>query len=144
VLLHEKIFTLASTAQLGSLEFPCKISAFLQRRHIKETNTLSPIAFLSSLVTDIRVVPSQQTFILAQTCTMEAIRLTDQLEKPELDDRQYRVIQLKGNGIEILLIHDSNTDKASASATVSAGSFSDGDLPGAAHAVMVCSPLFRK
>lgn len=72
-----------------------------------------------------------------------AIRLTDQLEKPELDDRQYRVIQLE-NGMEILLIHDWNTDKASASATVSAGSFSDGGLPGAAHAVMVCSPLFRK
>lgn len=71
----------------------------------------------------------------------EAIRLTDHLEKPALDKRQYRVIQLK-NGFEVLLVHDPNTDKASAAVTVSAGSFLDGDLPGGASAVMVCSSLF--
>ena len=68
----------------------------------------------------------------------EPIRLTDQLEKPALDDRQYRVIRLK-NRLEALLVHDPNTDRASASVTVSAGSFLDGDLPGAASAIMVCS-----
>lgn len=73
----------------------------------------------------------------------EAIHLTDQLENPESDDRQYRVIQLP-NGIEFLLIHDRITHKASASATVSVGSFSDGGFTGAAYAVMVCSPLFCK
>ncbi|KUL86853.1 hypothetical protein ZTR_05264 [Talaromyces verruculosus] len=64
-----------------------------------------------------------------------ATRLTDQLEKPALDDRQYRVIRLK-NRLEALLVHDPNTDRASAAVTVSAGSFLDGDLPGAASAIM--------
>ncbi|KAJ9302927.1 hypothetical protein DTO271G3_301 [Paecilomyces variotii] len=62
-------------------------------------------------------------------------RVTDQLEKPELDDRSYRVIRL-GNKLEALLVHDPDTDKASAAANVNVGNFSDdGDMPGMAHAV---------
>ena len=57
------------------------------------------------------------------------------MEKPLLDDRSYRVIQLP-NQLEILLIHDPNTDKAAAAMDVNVGSFSDpDDLPGTAHAV---------
>lgn len=62
-------------------------------------------------------------------------RVTDQLEKPELDDRSYRVIRLP-NKLEALLVHDPDTDKASASANVNVGNFSDDDsMPGMAHAV---------
>lgn len=62
-------------------------------------------------------------------------RITDSLEKPALDDRTYRVIQLP-NRLEALLAHDPNTDKASASVNVNVGSFSDADdMPGMAHAV---------
>jgi insulysin len=62
-------------------------------------------------------------------------RVTDQLEKPELDDRSYRVIRL-GNKLEALLVHDPDTDKASAAANVNVGNFSDdGNMPGMAHAV---------
>ncbi len=61
--------------------------------------------------------------------------LADRLEAPELDDRSYRVIRL-ANKLEALLVHDPDTDKASASVNVNVGSFSDADdMPGMAHAV---------
>lgn len=57
------------------------------------------------------------------------------MEKPQLDQRTYRVIQLP-NQLEALLIHDPETDKASAAMDVGVGSLSDSDeLPGIAHAV---------
>ena len=63
------------------------------------------------------------------------LRLADQLEKPDLDNRTYRVVQL-ANKLEALLIHDPDTDKASAAMDVNVGSFSDEeDMPGMAHAV---------
>ena len=62
-------------------------------------------------------------------------RLADRLEKPLIDDRTYRVIKLP-NELEALLIHDPQTDKASASMDVNVGSFSDPqEMPGTAHAV---------
>lgn len=62
-------------------------------------------------------------------------RLADHLEKPALDDRSYRVVRLP-NQLEALLVHDPETDKASASVNVNVGSFSDAnDMPGMAHAV---------
>ena len=62
-------------------------------------------------------------------------RVADIMQKPQLDKRTYRVIKL-ANNLEALLIHDSETDKASAAMDVDVGSFSDSDeLPGMAHAV---------
>jgi len=59
----------------------------------------------------------------------------EDLERPALDDRSYRIITLP-NQLEVLLIHDANTDKASAALDVNVGSFSDAkDMPGIAHAV---------
>ncbi|OQV04887.1 Peptidase M16 inactive domain-containing protein [Cladophialophora immunda] len=64
-----------------------------------------------------------------------ARHITDDLEKPDLDDRSYRVIELS-NKLEALLVHDAETDKASASLNVNVGNFSDEeDMPGMAHAV---------
>ncbi|KAI5465829.1 Metalloenzyme, LuxS/M16 peptidase-like protein [Mariannaea sp. PMI_226] len=64
-----------------------------------------------------------------------ATLITDRLEKPLLDDRDYRVVLLV-NGIEALLVHDPETDKASAALDVNVGNFSDeDDIPGMAHAV---------
>ncbi|KAK7575083.1 hypothetical protein V3481_017048 [Fusarium oxysporum f. sp. vasinfectum] len=61
--------------------------------------------------------------------------VSDSLEKPSLDDRHYRVIRL-GNELEALLVHDPETDKASAALDVNVGNFSDeSDIPGIAHAV---------
>ena len=61
--------------------------------------------------------------------------LAEHLERPALDDRSYKVIRLS-NKLEALLIHDPDTDKASAALDVNAGSFSDADdMPGMAHAV---------
>ncbi|KAI4138363.1 MAG: hypothetical protein LQ341_004701 [Variospora aurantia] len=62
-------------------------------------------------------------------------RIADELEKPATDDRSYRVVRLS-NKLEALLVHDPDTDKASASVNVNVGSFSDADdMPGMAHAV---------
>ena len=61
--------------------------------------------------------------------------IADALEKPELDERSYRVIRLP-NQLEAVLIHDPKTDKASAAIDVNVGSFKNAkDLPGLAHAV---------
>lgn len=61
--------------------------------------------------------------------------VTESLEKPSLDDRDYRVIRLD-NELEALLVHDPDTDKASAALDVNVGNFSDeADIPGMAHAV---------
>lgn len=63
-----------------------------------------------------------------------ASRIED-LERPQLDDRSYRIITLP-NQLEVLLIHEAGTDKASAALDVNVGSFSDAkDMPGIAHAV---------
>ncbi|KAN0095601.1 LuxS/MPP-like metallohydrolase [Hyaloscypha variabilis] len=62
-------------------------------------------------------------------------RLTDRLETPSLDDRKYRVVRLP-NQLEVLLVHDAETDKASAAMDVNVGNFSDEeDMSGMAHAV---------
>lgn len=68
-------------------------------------------------------------------------RVTDQLETPSLDDRDYRVVRLP-NQLEVLLVHDPETDKASASMDVNVGNFSDEvDMPGMAHAVEHVGPV---
>lgn len=62
-------------------------------------------------------------------------RIAEELERPELDNRTYRVIKLE-NELEALLIHDPDTDKVSGALDVNVGSFSDADdMPGIAHAV---------
>ncbi|KAL1897206.1 hypothetical protein Cpir12675_002463 [Ceratocystis pirilliformis] len=66
---------------------------------------------------------------------LKATFITEQIEKPDVDDRKYRVIRL-ANDLEVLLAHDPNTDKASAALDVNVGAFSDeNDMPGMAHAV---------
>ncbi|KAH7303590.1 Metalloenzyme, LuxS/M16 peptidase-like protein [Stachybotrys elegans] len=64
-----------------------------------------------------------------------AVLSTNHLEKSSLDNRDYRVMRLE-NELEILLVHDPETDKASAALTVGTGYFSDENgMPGIAHAV---------
>jgi insulysin len=68
------------------------------------------------------------------------VHITEQLEKPEVDDRSYRVIKLP-NQMEVLLIHDPNTDKDGAALNIKVGNFSDPDnMPGMAHALEVSLP----
>ncbi|GBE85090.1 Putative zinc protease [Sparassis crispa] len=58
---------------------------------------------------------------------------TEALQRPDLDDRKYRVIQLD-NGLRAILISDPAADKAAACVNVAAGSMQDpGDLQGLAH-----------
>lgn len=46
------------------------------------------------------------------------------VQKPDLDDREYRMIRLQ-NGILALLINDSRTDKAAATLAISVGHLQD-------------------
>ncbi|KAF9691240.1 hypothetical protein EKO04_010895 [Ascochyta lentis] len=73
---------------------------------------------------------------MAESLTREAVReRIENLERPQLDDRAYRIITLP-NKLEVLLIHEAGSDKASAALDVNVGSFSDAkDMPGIAHAV---------
>jgi len=57
----------------------------------------------------------------------------DAIAKPEADNREYRGLQL-ANGMKVLLISDSETDKSSAALDVHVGHLSDPwELPGLAH-----------
>lgn len=59
--------------------------------------------------------------------------LTDDIDRPELDQRSYRLIRLS-NDLEALLVHDPDTDKASAALDVHVGHLSDPwDAAGLAH-----------
>jgi insulysin len=65
----------------------------------------------------------------------KVVLVTDQMEKPSIDTRSYRVVRLP-NDLEVLLVHDGETDKASAAMDVNVGSFCDDrDMFGMAHAV---------
>ena len=65
--------------------------------------------------------------------------LSSNIEKPELDDRSYRLIRLRDNKLEALLVHDPNTDKSSAAMDVHVGHLSDPEeFPGLAHALEHC------
>ncbi|KAG0178612.1 Insulinase (Peptidase M16) [Apophysomyces sp. BC1034] len=56
------------------------------------------------------------------------------LEKSDNDDRYYRLIKLAENDLEVLLVHDKDTDKSSAALDVHVGHLSDpDDLQGLAH-----------
>jgi len=104
-------------ARLYSLSLTC-------RRHLSQSPSFTSI-------------PAKQREPMREFASVmtRARRLTDSLEKPALDDRSYRVIALP-NKLQALLIHDPDTDKASASLNVNVGSFSDeDDMPGMAHAV---------
>ncbi|PHH91307.1 hypothetical protein CDD83_1011 [Cordyceps sp. RAO-2017] len=73
-----------------------------------------------------RMAPGRQTPVVV---------LAEGLEKPSLDDRDYRVVRLE-NELEALLVHDPETDKASAALDVNVGNFCDEEgMPGMAHAV---------
>jgi insulysin len=65
--------------------------------------------------------------------------LSTNIEKPEIDDRSYRLIRLLDNKLEALLVHDPKTDKASAAMDVHVGHLSDPkDFQGLAHALEHC------
>jgi len=65
--------------------------------------------------------------------------LSTNIEKPELDDRTYRLIRFRDNKLEVLLVHDPKTDKSSAAMDVHVGHLSDPkEFPGLAHALEHC------
>jgi hypothetical protein len=118
----------------------------------RPSNNLHPSFPKSFLYQSFRLPPSNSATMstLSQPQTPSALnsplrehrhrpveRLTDRLETTSLDDRSYRVVRLP-NQLEVLLVHDGETDKASAAMDVNVGNFSDeDDFSGMAHAVEV-------
>ncbi|KAF8892443.1 Metalloenzyme, LuxS/M16 peptidase-like protein [Infundibulicybe gibba] len=61
------------------------------------------------------------------------LTFSQRLQKSEQDDRDYKLIRLD-NGLEAMLVHDPNADKAAASLDVGVGHLYDPvDMPGLAH-----------
>ena len=83
-------------------------------------------------VSEWRQVPAT-TEIPAHSVFLKAI------ERPETDDRDYRLIRLE-NGLQALLIHDPKADKAAAAMDVGVGHLSD---PVSTHffGIFVTAPL---
>jgi hypothetical protein len=115
-------------------------SSPLYRRIYNPSLAASSLTALPSLARSTSSLPQRdivQPFSMSQPLNRSVTpreRIED-LERPALDDRAYRIITLP-NQLEILLIHDATTDKASAALDVNVGSFSDAeDMPGIAHAV---------
>ena len=103
------------------------------------------VAHLQPATSELFVVPDTMSTLSTKPTTADGPfrdrlnstteRLMDQLETSSLDNRSYRVIKLK-NQLEALLVHDAETDKASAAMDVNVGNFSDPeDMPGLAHCV---------
>ncbi|KAH3684490.1 hypothetical protein WICPIJ_004540 [Wickerhamomyces pijperi] len=86
------------------------------QRNLSSSSTLPPLAqFSRNMSTGINFLQSNG------------------IEKPDLDDREYKTITLS-NGLTALLIHDAKADKAAAALDVNVGAFSDYEnLPGLAH-----------
>ncbi len=59
--------------------------------------------------------------------------ISQDIQRPDLDDREYEIIRLE-NGLEVLLVSDSHTDKAAAALDVHIGNLCDpSDAQGLAH-----------
>lgn len=88
---------------------------------------LSRLQSISRIHRTTRIV-TRNLYKMANYTTIETNFL-----KPDLDDREYRYIELP-NHLKVLLIHDSKADKAAAALDVNIGAFEDPEnLPGLAH-----------
>lgn len=113
--------------------------ARLPRRLPTSSSSFSSFSSFSSLLLcpphrqHTHPLPRTHAHLFATMIPIE--RVAERLEAPALDDRSYRVVRLP-NKLEALLVHDPETDKASAAVNVNVGSFSDpDDMAGLAHAL---------
>ena len=111
-----------------------QLNPSFKKLHLRWFALRPPIAFAMSTLSQPQT-PAALDSPLREHRHRPVERLTDRLETPSLDDRSYRVIRLP-NQLEVLLVHDADTDKASAAMDVNVGNFSDeAEMPGMAHAV---------
>ncbi|GMF83043.1 unnamed protein product [[Candida] boidinii] len=77
---------------------------------------------------------STESVLNSKTSNDAAYKLiTEAIEKPDIDNREYKLIELP-NKLQCLLISDPITDKSAAALDVNVGSFNDpDDIPGLAH-----------
>ena len=66
------------------------------------------------------------------TFNHSTVFLNKGIKKPQIDERNYRVIRL-ANDLEVLLISDPKTSTCAASMAVGVGSYYDEDVNGLAH-----------
>ena len=140
--------------------FVLPVSVYVRQAGVPRSRSLSLVspratrcAICSSLLSPLSLsvttmTPSSSDHSSAQNGTYAPPRvhvLSSQIEKPELDDRGYRLVRLLENKLEVLLVHDPKTEKSSAAMDVHVGHLSDPkDFPGLAHALEHCLFLGTK
>ncbi|KAI7855111.1 Metalloenzyme, LuxS/M16 peptidase-like protein [Circinella umbellata] len=135
-----------SLSLYSTLQYNNTISSFITRtkRHIRTTQFQHQTTALFSSKTATHT--SSTTSVSMPTVATDSASdwelsssgkywtFTRPLEKSDNDDRHYRLIKLATNDLQVLLIHDSDTDKSSAALDVHVGHLSDpDDLQGLAH-----------
>lgn len=111
--------------------------AFLTNNIIRSARLVTKYFRPSSLpIADIKKNNSNSSNNLIMTENNQKYAIVadnDSIVKPDIDDRNYRMIKLD-NELVALLINDPATDKSAAALDVNVGSFNDPrDLPGLAH-----------
>ncbi len=86
---------------------------------------------------DAKVGTTHEPLNLAEYILFE----TEDIDKPDLDERKYRYLKL-ANNLQLMLVSDPECDHAAACADVAVGSASDPlELPGLAHFLEVMARL---
>lgn len=149
-LIHSRLRSI--TAPSIATRVPQRTIAQLTISRVQRPVSSSPVASKGALmVTNLQsarsmatVAPSSGASVSASGFVQKTITLTDgkqatyeafdkPIEKPLLDNREYKLIRLP-NQLEVLVISDPETDKASAAMDVRVGHLSDPhDLQGMAH-----------
>lgn len=93
--------------------------------------------FATRMLVDISAEGSSDVTVAATPDAVDLSALiafsTEDIDKPDLDDRKYRYLKL-ANNLQLLLVSDPECDHAAACADVAVGSASDPEeLPGLAH-----------
>ena len=73
---------------------------------------------------EINIAPSRWTQVPATDTVPRYSFFSQDIRKPELDDRDYRMIRLE-NGLLAVLVHDAHADKAAACLTIAVGHLQD-------------------
>lgn len=113
---------LYSTISPKLSSFPPSI-IFTPSSHISSISTSSLATRTSTFRYSTAMTSNVKKMAISQG---RATIITNKLEQPDLDNRSYRVIRLP-NKLEALIVHDPDTDKASAALDVHVGNFSDSD-----------------
>ncbi|CDH56832.1 a-pheromone processing metallopeptidase ste23 [Lichtheimia corymbifera JMRC:FSU:9682] len=119
---------------LSLLNRRCSSLNFTTTAHRQQPLTTKRFSFIRSVSTMPGPTTAESPSDWALSSNGKYWTFTRPLEQSDNDDRKYRLIKLASNDLQVLLIHDADTDKSSAALDVHVGHLSDpDDLQGLAH-----------